>query len=152
MGRTYNEYVPIYAPQEEMGGYGPARGLRAGVRGAPGEWAAAGSGVHCGPFYIFGGDGKPIDCISSYRRCVEEHKTASRTEPGEYGAALADLTDGERDDLRGRGLGGDGVFVNPYHMPDDSGSPIDYIEAAGTAAGMRENPELYGTKGGTYYV
>jgi len=69
-----------------------------------------------------------------------------------YESAIADLSDVERNNLREWVLGGNSVFDNPYHMSDDNGRPINYIEALRITADMRENPELYGIQGGASYV
>jgi len=49
----------------------------------------------------------------------------------------------ERKRLRKWVSDGNSVFDNPYLMTDDSGRPLDYINAIRITADMRDNPGNY---------
>ena len=96
------------------------------------EWVEEYNSVYSNPFYVYGDDGRLLDYITAYRRCVKEHKTALRKELKEYEQSIPDLTDTERENLHDWVSAGNSVYDNPYYMVLEGGCPVDYIEALRT--------------------
>ena len=133
------ENTSICMPGEELQAYEFTRRLNADERKSLMEWAAGGNSIRRNPFYVYGDDGKLLDFISAYRHCVKEHKVTLRKELKEYELSIVDLTDEERSDLHEWVSAGNSVYDNSFHLVDDSGSPIAYIEAIRIIEEMREN-------------
>jgi hypothetical protein len=124
--------------QKQLKEYEATKRLKAEERKFLREWVADYNSVYSNPFYIYDDDGKPMDYISAYRRCVKEHKIELRKELKEYEMSISDLTDKERKDLHDWVSDGNSVYDNPYHAVKCSGCPVDYIEAIRTFEEMRD--------------
>ena len=104
------------------------------------EWVEEYNSVYSNPFYVYGDDGRLLDYITAYRRCVKEHKRTLRKELKEYELSIPDLTDKEREGLHDWVSAGNSVYENPYYVATEGGYPVDYIEARRT---MEEEWEIY---------
>jgi len=142
MNRIYNQNNLDFMLHEEMKEYEAARRLKPDERKSLLDWVAEGNSVYNNPFYVYDDYGT-VDYISAYRHCMKEHKRALRKELKAYEYAIANLKVEERDALREWVLGGNSVYDNPYHMTDDYGKPLDFVDAVRTAAELMEYEEHY---------
>ena len=138
MNLTYNDNTANCVLHNEMKSYEATSKLKADERQSLLEWVAGGNSVDRNPFYVYSEDGKLMDYISAFRHCVKEHKISLRNELKVYEPTITNLTDKERFDLREWISGGNSVYDNPYHMTDDYGYPMDFIDAIRAAADLRD--------------
>lgn len=86
--------------------------------------------------------GRRFDCTAPWELELKIKRLQDRVVET-YLLTVGGITEEERDDLEEWAAGGNSVYENPYLFCDESGRPMDFINACRAELDMRLNPSGY---------